>query len=92
MDTPSKEIKSEAKKEILSAKTADDLNRLIARYLDKLEGPNLTTQDIRLAEIVSSLIGRQISVENAKINYERLSASNGKKGAGELKAPSVNHG
>lgn len=72
-------IQDKARKEILKAKTADDLNKLIAKHLEILEQPGVTLQDIRLAESVSGLIGRQVSVENTKISYERLAAFNGKK-------------
>jgi hypothetical protein len=73
------EIGGKARNEVLKAKTADDLNRIIAKHLEILGKPGATIQDIRLAETISSLIGRQVSIENVKISYERLSMANSKK-------------
>jgi hypothetical protein len=72
-------IGEETKNEVLKAKTANDLNRIIAMHLEKLDSSNVTIQDIRLAETISNLIGRQVSIENAKISYERLTLANNKK-------------
>jgi hypothetical protein len=73
------EIQDKAKNEVFKAKTADDLNCIIAKHLEILDKPNATIQDIRLAGAISSLIGRQVSIENAKISYERLAMANSKK-------------
>jgi hypothetical protein len=70
------EINGKARNEVLKAKTADDLNRIIAKHLEILGKPGATIQDIRLAGAISSLIGRQVSIENAKISYERLAVAN----------------
>jgi hypothetical protein len=73
------EINGKAKNEVSRAKTADELNRIIAKHLGILNKPGATIQDIRLAETVSALIGRQVSIENVKISYERLTLANTKK-------------
>jgi hypothetical protein len=73
------EFRGKARNEVSKAKTADDLNRIIAKYIDALDKPGATLQDIRLAETISGLIGRQVSIENARIAYERLSMANTKK-------------
>jgi hypothetical protein len=73
------EINGKARNEVTKAKSANDLNRIIAKYIDILDKPGATIQDIRLAETISSLIGRQVSIENAKISYERLAVANAKK-------------
>jgi hypothetical protein len=73
------EINGKARNEVLKAKTADELNRIIAKHLGILNKPGATIQEIRLAETVSALIGRQVSIENAKISYERLTLANNKK-------------
>jgi uncharacterized coiled-coil protein SlyX len=70
-----KEIREERKAQ--QAKTADELNAIIARHFDILEGPNVTAWDIRLAETVSNLIGKQTKVESIKIAYESLRIKNG---------------
>jgi hypothetical protein len=72
------ELRGKARNEIFEAKTADDLNRIIARHIEIPNKPSVTLQDIRLAETVSALIGRQVSIENAKISYERLTLANSK--------------
>lgn len=74
-----KEVQARAEKEVGRAKTADELCRIIARYIDCLEKPGVTAEDLRMAAAVSGFIGRQVSVENARISYERLAAVNGKK-------------
>jgi hypothetical protein len=76
---PKTTFKEKVLKEVSLVKTAKDLNLLIARYIDILEKPTVSDEDIRKAVIVSGFIGRQVSVENARISYERLSAINGKK-------------
>jgi hypothetical protein len=73
------EINGKARNEVLKAKTADDLNRIIAKHIDILDKPGVTIQDRFLAETISGLIGRQVAVENVKISYERLAMANGKK-------------
>jgi hypothetical protein len=73
------EINGRARNEVLKAKTAEDLNRIIAKHIDILDTPGATIQDRLLAETISSLIGRQVAVENVKISYERLAMANGKK-------------
>jgi hypothetical protein len=73
------EIREKARKEVVWAKTAKDLNLLIAKYLEILERPDVTDTDIRLAITVSGLIGRQVSIENVVIAYERLASVNNKK-------------
>jgi hypothetical protein len=73
-----KAVREKARKIVGKAKTAAELNIIIARHLDILESGSLEDTDIRLAESVSGLIGRQVSVENAKISYERLATLNGK--------------
>jgi len=75
---PKFRIQSRAKNVISKAKTAADLNRIISKYIDILENDNLTLEELRLIEMISGLIGRQVSVENAKISYERLAAHNSK--------------
>jgi hypothetical protein len=72
------EIQGKAQNEVSKAKTADDLNRIIAKHIDALDKPGATLHDIRLAETISGLIGRQVSIENARISYERLSMANAK--------------
>jgi hypothetical protein len=72
-------IRDEAKNEVLKAKTADELNRIIAKHIDILDKPGATIQDRLLAGTISGLIGRQVAVENARISYERLAMANGKK-------------
>jgi hypothetical protein len=73
------EIRGKARTEVLKAKTADELNRIIAKHITALDKPGATLQDIRLSETISGLIGRQVSIENARIAYERLSMANTKK-------------
>jgi hypothetical protein len=70
-------IKSKAQNVVSGAKTAADLNRLISKYIDILE-KGVTSEELRLIETISGLIGRQVSVENAKISYERLASLNNK--------------
>jgi hypothetical protein len=60
------------------AKTADELNVIIARHLDILEGPSVSAFDIRLAETVSNLVGKQTKVESVRIAYETLGIKSGK--------------
>jgi hypothetical protein len=72
-----KEKENQEKGKVLRAKTADELNQIIARHLDILEGSNVTAWDIRLAETVSNLIGKQAKVESIKIAYEALRIKNG---------------
>jgi hypothetical protein len=72
------EIQGKARNEVSKAKTADELNRIIAKHIDALDKPGATIQDRLLAKTISDLIGRQVAVENAKIAYERLSMANGK--------------
>jgi hypothetical protein len=64
--------------EVSKAKTADDLNCIIAKHVDILDKPGATLQDRLMAATISALIGRQISIENVKISYERLSMANKK--------------
>jgi hypothetical protein len=64
--------------DMAKAKTADELNVILARHLDILEGANVAAFDIRLAETVSSIIGKQVRVENAIIAYETLRMKSGK--------------
>jgi hypothetical protein len=72
-------IEGKALNEIAKAKSADDLNRIIAKHIDILDKPGATIQDRLLAETISGLIGRQVAIENIKISYERLAMANGKK-------------
>jgi hypothetical protein len=72
-------IRGKVQNEVSKAKTADDLNRIIAKHIEILDKPGATLHDIRLAEAISGLIGRQVSIENAKISYERLTMANTKK-------------
>jgi hypothetical protein len=65
-------------KMVAEAKTAGDLNRLISKYIDILENGGLAAEELKQIEMISGLIGRQVSVENAKISYERLAALNNK--------------
>jgi hypothetical protein len=76
--TKDEDTRRKARKEVAKAKTAEDLNRLIAKHLEIMDEPGATVQDIRLAETISALIGRQVSIENARIAYERLAMGNGK--------------
>jgi hypothetical protein len=62
----------------VKAKTADELNAILARHLDKLENSKVTAFDIRLAETVSNLIGKQTKVESVRIAYETLRMKSGK--------------
>jgi hypothetical protein len=64
--------------ETLKAKKADDLNLIIAKHLDILDGDNLPLDAIRKAESVANLIGKQLKVESAKIAYEELRIKTGK--------------
>ncbi len=73
-----KALQGKAKSEVAKAKTADELNRIIARHIDLLEKGNVTKDDLRLSAMVSGFIGRQVSVENTRISFERLAAMNGK--------------
>ncbi|MDR2742377.1 MAG: hypothetical protein LBB98_09530, partial [Treponema sp.] len=63
----------------VKAKTADELNVILAKHLDILEGPNVSAFDIRLAETVSNLVGKQTKVESVRIAYETLCMKSGKK-------------
>jgi hypothetical protein len=56
----------------LKAKKADDLNLIIAKHLDILDGENVTAEAIRKAESVANLIGKQLKVESVRISYEDL--------------------
>lgn len=60
-------------------KTTTELNKIIAKHLDILDGVNATNDDIKKALAVSSLIGTQIRNENKLINYEYLLLRNGRK-------------
>jgi hypothetical protein len=62
---------------MVKAKTADELNVILARHLDKLENSKVTAFDIRLAETVSNLIGKQTKVESVRIAYETLRMKSG---------------
>lgn len=66
-----------ATKRLQEGKTADELNKIIGRHLDALENPKATMLDIRIAETVSNLIGKQMKVESIKIAYESLRMKNG---------------
>jgi len=77
--TKKKETVTKAKNEVAKAKTANDLNKLIAKHLDVLDRTKVTDADIKLASMVSGLIGRQVSVENARISFERLALVTDKK-------------
>jgi hypothetical protein len=67
-----------AEKIVTKAKTADELNRILARHLDILNGQNVSVWDIRLAEAVSNLIGKQTKIESVKIAYGELALKTGK--------------
>jgi hypothetical protein len=71
-------FRGKALDEVSKAKTADELNLVIAKHIEILDKPGATTQDRLLAKTISDLIGRQVAVENVKIAYERLSMANGK--------------
>jgi hypothetical protein len=61
-----------------TVKKADDLNLIIAKHLDILDGDNLPLDAVRKAESVANLIGKQLKVEGAKIAYEELRIKTGK--------------
>jgi hypothetical protein len=54
------------------------LNRIIAKHLDILDGKTITAEDIRRAESVANLIGKQLKNESVRIAYEGLKAKTGK--------------
>ncbi|MDR3284263.1 MAG: hypothetical protein LBS97_03670 [Treponema sp.] len=62
----------------LKAKKADDLNLIIAKHLDILDGDNVSAEAIRRAESVANLIGKQLKVESVRISYEDLRVRTGK--------------
>jgi hypothetical protein len=62
----------------LKAKKADDLNLIIAKHLDILDGDNVSAEAIRRAESVANLIGKQLKVESVRISYEGLRARTGR--------------
>jgi hypothetical protein len=62
----------------LKVKKADDLNLIIAKHLDILDGENVTAESIRKAESVANLIGKQLKVESVRISYEDLRVRTGK--------------
>jgi hypothetical protein len=62
----------------LKAKNADDLNLIIAKHLDILNGDKVSAEAIRKAESVANLIGKQIKVEGVRIAYEGLRVKVGK--------------
>jgi hypothetical protein len=78
MAASKKALQGKAKNEVARAKTADELNRIIARHIDLLESGKATEDDVRLSAMVSGFIGRQVSVENVRISFERLAALNEK--------------
>jgi hypothetical protein len=64
--------------EKLKAKTAEDLNLIIAKHLDILDGTKVTADDIRKAESIANLIGKQLKTESIRIAYEGLYLKSGK--------------
>ncbi|MDR1046631.1 MAG: hypothetical protein LBL64_02570 [Treponema sp.] len=64
-------------RKVQRAKTPDELNIIIARHLDILNGANVTAWDIRIAEAASNLIGKQMKVESVRISYETLRMKSG---------------
>jgi hypothetical protein len=62
----------------LKAKKANDLKLIIARHLDILDGGNVSAEDIRKAESVANLVGKQLKLESVSIAYENLRIRTGK--------------
>lgn len=61
-------------------KTSDELNRIIAKHLDVLDGSDVSADDVKKALLaVSSLIGTQIKNDNKLINYEYLRLRGGRR-------------
>jgi hypothetical protein len=60
-------------------KTTAELNGIIAKHLDILDGADASREDIKKALAVSSLIGTQIKNENKLISYEYLLIHSGRK-------------
>jgi hypothetical protein len=78
MTKTKKSLEAQEARRVQRAKTPDELNGIIARHLDILEGANVTAFDVRLAEAVSNLIGKQIKVESVKNSYGALCMKSGK--------------
>jgi hypothetical protein len=78
MTKTKKSLEAQEVRRVQRAKTNEELNGIIARHLDILEGANVTAFDIRLAEAVSNLIGKQMKVESVKNSYEALRMKSGK--------------
>jgi hypothetical protein len=64
--------------ETLKAKKADDLNLIIAKHLDILNGEKVSAEAIRRADSVANMIGKQLKVESVRIAYEDLRIKTGK--------------
>jgi hypothetical protein len=56
----------------LKSKTAEELNLIIARHMDILNGDKVSAEAIRKADSVANLIGKQLKVESTRIAYEDL--------------------
>jgi benzoyl-CoA reductase/2-hydroxyglutaryl-CoA dehydratase subunit BcrC/BadD/HgdB len=51
------------------AKNSDDLDEIIAGQLDKMSGGKVTEDDLKRAETIAKLIGKQIKKDSLRLTY-----------------------